>query len=196
MAVPSSPAVRAAILAGGRARRFGGAKATAELSGRPLISYPLEAAAVGGLNPFVVAKPGSALPPLDCEVVEEPANPSHPLMGILAALEAADGPIVVLGCDMPFVTGELLAWIASLGPPAVASVAGRIEPLLGLYGASAVATFERCIGDEAPVGEAVALLEPRLLDAAELERFGSPERLVFSVNSPDDLLIAERTLGR
>ena len=34
-----------AILAGGRGTRLGGDKARAELAGRPLISYPLAAAA-------------------------------------------------------------------------------------------------------------------------------------------------------
>jgi molybdopterin-guanine dinucleotide biosynthesis protein A len=193
VAKPRSPAVRAAILAGGRARRFGGAKATVELAGRHLIEYPLEAARVAGLAPFVVAKPASALPSLDCEVVLEPPAPFHPLVGVLTALEATPGPVVVVGCDMPFVTGSLLAWLARLQPPAVASVADRIEPLLGLYGQSARGHLERSLADEAPMRDAVALLRP-LIAVSELERFGTPKRLVFSVNSRDELSLAERML--
>ena len=36
----------------------------------------------------VVAKADSALPPLDCRIVIEPAAPRHPLCGIIAGLEA------------------------------------------------------------------------------------------------------------
>lgn len=50
-----------AVLAGGRGSRLGGAKPTAELAGRPLISYPLAALAAAGLEAFVVAKPSTDL---------------------------------------------------------------------------------------------------------------------------------------
>jgi len=45
-----------AVLAGGQGSRLGGAKPTADLAGRPLISYPLAALAAAGIEPFVVAK--------------------------------------------------------------------------------------------------------------------------------------------
>jgi molybdenum cofactor guanylyltransferase len=185
---------RAAILAGGRGSRLDGRKPLADLRGRPLIGYPLSAAEAAGLDPFVVAKPGSPLPGLDCEVVREPARPSHPLVGALAALRAANGPVLLLGCDMPFLTPELLAWLAGLEPPAVAVVEGTLQPLLGLYGESAEPSFTEALVDEAPFREAVDRLEPRRLGDEELERFGDPARLTFSVDTPGDLALAARLL--
>ena len=41
------------------------------------------------LEAVVVAKPETDLPPLDVPVWEEPEEPSHPLTGIVAALEQA-----------------------------------------------------------------------------------------------------------
>jgi molybdenum cofactor guanylyltransferase len=188
------PNRRAAILAGGRGSRLGGRKALAEVAGLPLISYPLSAAAAAGLDPFVVAKPHSPLPELDFEVVHEPERPSHPLAGALTALRAVKNPVLLLGCDMPFLTGELLAWLANQEPPAVAVVGGRLQPLLGIYGESAEPSFTEALAAEAPFREAVDRLAPRKLGDEELQRFGDPARLAFSVDSPDDLTLASRLL--
>jgi molybdopterin-guanine dinucleotide biosynthesis protein A len=49
------------VLAGGRGSRLGGAKAIADLAGRPLIAYPLDALTAAGLGPFIVAKPNTPL---------------------------------------------------------------------------------------------------------------------------------------
>ncbi len=50
-----------AVLAGGRGSRLGGAKPTADLAGRPLIAYPLQALAAAGIDSFIVAKPSTPL---------------------------------------------------------------------------------------------------------------------------------------
>src|SRR5207237_1174148 len=53
-----------AVLAGGASRRMGAPKALLELGGRPLLEYPLAALQGAGLQPVVVAKRRSPLPPL------------------------------------------------------------------------------------------------------------------------------------
>src|SRR5579862_2687465 len=121
----------AIVLAGGRARRLGGDKAGAILRGRPLIEHVLDAARDAGLEPIVVAKAATPLPPVGARVVREPDAPVHPLCGILAGLRAIDGDAAVCcPLDMPFVTGDLLRWIAEL-PDELAVVRGH--PLLGRY---------------------------------------------------------------
>jgi molybdopterin-guanine dinucleotide biosynthesis protein A len=101
------PDVAGAALAGGRARRLGGAsKACVALAGRPLVTYPLAALAGAGLaRVAVVCKPSTALPslPEGVERWEEPAEPIHPALGIARALELADGPVLVVATDMPWV---------------------------------------------------------------------------------------------
>ena len=188
--------MRAAILAGGRARRLGGEKATVELAGRPLISYPLDAAHAAGLDCLVVAKGSSTLPPLDSEIVREPDDPVHPLLGIVTALEVADGPVIVLGCDMPFVTPPLLRWLARREPTAVATVDGRLEPLLAVYGPADVAALAVALDDEAPLQAAVERLDPARVGEAELARFGDPRRLVMSINTETELAEATRHISR
>jgi len=186
---------RAAILAGGRATRLGGAKATVEFAGRPLIAHPVESAREAGLEPFVVAKRNSPLPELDCDLLTEPDEPTHPLVGILSALRACEGPIVALGCDMPFLTAPLLRWLAAHTPPAVAEVGGRLEPLLAVYGPADAGSLRGALDDEAPLREAVERLGPTRIGEEELGRFGEPRILAMSVNSEADLAEAERLIS-
>lgn len=182
-----------AVLAGGRATRLGGDKAVVELGGRPLIAYALEAAGPGAV---VVAKPATRLPPLDVQVLREPAEPSHPLAGIVEALRDSGGlPVLAVACDMPFVTRELLAWLAELPEPlAIPELDGRLHPLFARYPAELLPELEQALAVESPLQETVASLAPRRIAAAELAPFGDPERLLFNVNTPDDLERAEELL--
>ncbi len=107
-----------AVIAGGRGRRLGGEKALVELGGRTLISYPLQAAHGAELEALVVAKRDTTLPPVHAPVLREPDQPRHPLCGVVAALQhvRAAGrsrrPVLVVACDMPFVSAALLGWLA------------------------------------------------------------------------------------
>ena len=192
-----SAAAVVAVLAGGRSRRMGAAKATVELGGRPLVAWPLAAAARAGLEAVVVAKPGSELPALAVPVWREPAAPSHPLAGLVCALERARGrPVVAVACDMPFLAPELLARLALLEATAAAArVGGRLEPFPGRYTAAALPVLRAALDREAPVREALAELAPAELGEEELRAFGDPARMVVSVNTPAELAAAERLLA-
>jgi molybdenum cofactor guanylyltransferase len=178
-----------AVLAGGASRRMGTPKATLELGGRPLLEYPLAAVQGAGLEPAVVAKPGSPLPPLAVPRWDEPAEPIHPLTGIVAALTAARGrPVLAVACDMPFVTAELLADLAARAAPLVVpEVDGRLHPLLARWDPSLLPALRDALEREAPLHVVATELDAQRLAAAELRRFGSPERLLFNVNDPGDL---------
>lgn len=186
-----------AVLAGGRGRRLGGAKATAPLGGRPLISYPLAAAAAAGLEAVVVAKPGSALPAeLGVPVWDEPAEPVHPLAGVVHALERAGGPVVAVACDMPWVAPGLLGALAASDAPVVAArVAGRLEPFPARFAPEVLPALRDALAREAGVRASLDALRPAELDEAALRAYGDPARLVAGVNTPEQLAAAERKLG-
>ena len=185
-----------AVIAGGHGSRIGGEKAAVELGGRPLISYPLAAIEAAGLEPIVVAKVDSELPPLRCAVIREGREPRHPLCGILAALDAcAETPLVAVGCDMPFLTAPLLAWLAKTPEPMVApSLDGGILPFPGRYQRSLQRSLERSLAEQRSMGRALAALSPRLLGGPELAAFGDPGRLCFNVNTSEVLARAEALL--
>ena len=185
-----------AILAGGRSTRMGRPKPGLQLGSRPLIGYPIEAARAVGLEPWVIAKPETELPPLDCRLIAEPAQPFHPLCGLVAALEAAaPWPIVALAADMPFVEDKLIAWLASHMTTEAVEVDGALQPLLARFGGEDLDPLRESLAREESVQEAALALDPRVVRDDELRRFGDPAVLTFNVNTPDDLAEAERILA-
>jgi molybdopterin-guanine dinucleotide biosynthesis protein A len=193
------------VLAGGAGRRIGGEKAVVELCGVPLVRYPLHALQAVLAEVVVVAKQGSALPPLPgVPIWIEPAEPRHPLAGIVHALEAAGAAaqiegmareVLVSAADLPFVRADLVERLAradAAGAPAVVPcVEGRLQPLLARYRPSAYAPLAAALRqDPLPsVTAAVAALEPRLLELDDATPF-------FNVNAPEDLLTAAGLLDR
>ena len=174
-----------AVLAGGRGRRIGGAKPVAELAGRPLIAWPLAAAREAGLEAVVVAKAGTPLPPLDVPVWIEPDEPSHPLAGLVYALERAARPLVAMACDMPQVDSGLLARLAATDG---AAAARADHPFPARYEPSALAVLRDVLAREAPARAALAALAPTEL--------GAPPEALLGVNTAEELAAAAARLGR
>jgi molybdopterin-guanine dinucleotide biosynthesis protein A len=184
-----------AVLAGGASRRMGAPKSLAVLDGRPLLERPLAAAAGAGLDAVVVAKPDTPLPALGVEVWLEPAEPRHPLTGLVAALARSGRDVIAVACDQPWVSAALLERLAAADPAARAvalRVAGELEPLPARYGPGALDALREALAAEAPLRRALAALDPHEVPADGL---GDPRRLVASVNTPEALAEAERALG-
>ena len=180
-----TPPALVAVLAGGRSRRMGGSKAVVALGGRALIEWPIAAAREAGLEAVVVAKAATELPRLELPVWVEPDEPSHPLTGLVFALERAARPVVAVAVDMPFVGAELLARLAAARG---AATARADHPFPGRYEPSALPVLRAALEREAPVREALAALAP-----AEL---GAPHEALRGVNTPEELAAAARVSGR
>jgi molybdopterin-guanine dinucleotide biosynthesis protein A len=184
-----------AVLAGGEGSRLGGSKAAALLAGRPLLSYPLAAlrAVVGEVA--VVAKAETELPAVGYGVLiwREADEPRHPLAGIVEALRRAEGrPVVVLACDLPFVTAELVRELVSADAgdaPAVVATTHEHgpQPLCARYEPAALdllAGFD-------PAGRAITQVQA----LGPLHLAVDPD-LLRNVNSAEDLAAAEAELSR
>ncbi|MEA2185256.1 MAG: molybdenum cofactor guanylyltransferase [Solirubrobacteraceae bacterium] len=178
-----------ALLAGGAGRRMGGSKAARTLGGRPLATYPAAALAAVCERVAVVAKAGDELPPLEgVERWDEPAEPRHPLTGIVHALERAGEPVLVCAADMPFVTPEALRTLIAAGghaQAAVAVAAGVLQPVLGMYAPGALDVLRAAPAD-APLTRTVEALDP--------VRVALPPPLVRSVDTLEELAQAEAEL--
>jgi molybdopterin-guanine dinucleotide biosynthesis protein A len=188
------PALAGVVLAGGAGRRMGGAKALAELDGRPLLHRPLAALRAVADEVAVVAKPDTALPALPGggAVWLEPDEPRHPITGVVEALRRAGGrAVLVVALDLPLVDAGLLRRIAvapAAGAPAVVPRAdGRLQPLCARYEPAALAALER-FDPTARVTDLVAALAPAILDVADAGAF-------LNVNTPEDLTRAAALLA-
>lgn len=161
----------------------GVSKAMLELDGRPLASHVGEALAEVCDPVVIVCKPDTELPELPgVERWDEPAEPRHPLTGILHALERSDGPVLVCAVDMPWVTADAcrsLLEAASGGVAAVAVADGRMCPVFGVYAPAAAESMREAPVD-ASLRETVERLDP--------VRVALPPPVLRSVNTPEDLV--------
>lgn len=127
----STPKVAGVLLTGGASRRMGFDKALVEVDGR---ASAVRLAAVMQEVASLVLEVGQGRSGLPA-IAEEPGGqgPLFAACAALPALEAAGhrGPVLLLACDLAFVTGEDLALLAGWpgGSSVVPVVAGRPQPL-------------------------------------------------------------------
>jgi molybdopterin-guanine dinucleotide biosynthesis protein A len=177
--------VTVAVLAGGRGSRIGGDKALVELAGRPLIEYPLAAAQAAGLEAVVVAKRQTRLPPLGVRVLIEPDEPTHPLAGVVTALEHFEA-VIAIPCDMPFLDAADLATLAAT--LADIAVLTSDQPLPALYRRVALPQLREAVRAGASVRSTQAQ------SSAPAATASTRKTTQFSVNTLEDLAEAERRL--
>lgn len=152
-----------------------------------------DAAALAPAPEMAPAEAVAALAPV--EVITELAQPTHPLVGIVAALRHAGGPLVVLGCDFPFAPPALLRALAEAPEPLVVPApGGEPQPLLARWSPPLLPQLEDALAREEPLRRTVAALHPRLLDDLALARFGDPAHVFLNVNTPADLRAAAAAL--
>lgn len=184
-----SPEIVAVVLAGGRGRRLGEPKMLAEIDGRPLLHIALGHAEEAGLRAVVVAKPDTVLPPVRVPVLREPAEPEHPLLGIVVALrELTDATgIVVLGGDLPFVPAALIRALADAPGPLVPVAAGRPQPLVARYDREQLPALEAALNEDASITATVRALGAATLEGTRLAALDTSGHAFVNVNTPEDL---------
>jgi molybdenum cofactor guanylyltransferase len=181
-----------AVLAGGLGTRLGGAKPSVPLLGRPLISYPVSAALATGLPTVVVSKPSTQLPHLDSHaaVLIEDASCQHPLQGLITALQQHPR-VLAVACDMPFLTPELLSWLAARrDAPAAFELDGALAPFPSLHVSDELPTLSSSLREQSSLRHAFEAAGIHRHSTGSLARFGEPRRLLTSINTPDQLSAA------
>lgn len=189
------------VLAGGGATRYGGEpKGLLHVGGERIIDRVVRALAAASDELLLVANDPdgpSWLPGVRHARDVRPGEGS--LGGIHAALAHAKTPVLVVAWDMPFVPGPLLAALRSLGAGASAALPESgskrgVEPLCAYYDPVCLGAIERRLdaGDRRVVSFFDDVPGVRRMSAADVARFGDPERLFLNVNTPEDLGLAER----
>jgi molybdopterin-guanine dinucleotide biosynthesis protein A len=215
-----------AILAGGRATRFGGRDKSALLvGGRSMLDRQLGELASLSDDLMIVAGADDARSRLDAALDDvDPArragNPPQalraqalgarlvhdivpgcgPLGGLHAALTAARGdPVLVVACDMPFVTAAFAAFLFSLaseGHVIVPRTERGYHPLCALYARACLEPVAAHLAERRlALRDLLSAVPTRVVTEEEMRRFGVPSRLLANVNTPAEYADLEALQG-
>jgi molybdenum cofactor guanylyltransferase len=181
----------AAILAGGHATRFGGRdKSRLRLAGQSILEHQIaELAKVTDDAMLIVGAWDQAAVPPPLRIVVDRVAECGPLGGLDAALAAARyDTLVVVACDMPFVTAGLLERLLALTTEADA-VVPRTErgyhPLCAAYTrACQPAIAAHLEARRLRMTDFLEDVRVRVVSGAELDALGDCHRLLANVNTP------------
>lgn len=194
-----------AIIAGGASTRYGSPKALARVGGRRIVDRVADAlrAACGAV--IAIVNDAALAQQIGLPHRGDVLRDIGALAGVHAALAwarelDADG-IIAVGCDMPFVSAELLhallqhGYSADVVVPESAGPRG-VEPLCAYYALACLPAIEHAVarGDHRMIG---FFADVRVLRVPleEVRRWGDPALLFRNINSPADLADAERALA-
>jgi len=191
-----------AVQAGGKSSRMGEDKALIRLAGIPLIERVLDQ--IDGLADeiLITTNRPETLTHLNLRMAPDEVRGAGALHGLKTALGAAQGEVVlVLSCDTPFVSRELLEHLLNRAHEAdviVPKHGDKYEPLQAVY------NRERCLpaveaaldsGERRMVSffPKVRVLPIEVPELSELDPSGLS---FFNVNTAEDLERAEQLLKR
>jgi molybdopterin-guanine dinucleotide biosynthesis protein A len=182
-----------AILAGGQAARFGGRDKSALLvDGRAILDRQI-AALAPAVDEVVIVGGAHA-------TVHDIVPGCGPLGGLHTALTAARGDAVLLvACDMPYLSTPFLAYLLSLaaGPDIVVPQTERgYHPLCAVYTRACLEPAAARLADRRlRLRELVDSMRTRVVPIDEIRQFGDPDRLLANVNTPADYAGLETLQG-
>jgi len=201
---------RAAILAGGRARRFGGIdKSSLVVDGQTILDRQMAMLqTVDVIREIMIV--GATASHRSARRIVDRVSGCGPLGGIHAALTAAAGglgtpiqargnAVFVLACDMPYVPSALVTYLLDLAQNADAVIPlteAGYHPLCAVYSLACLDPVGRRLAEGRL--QVVGILDDvkaRVVTVAELDRFGDPHRLLMNVNTPVDYLALQTSLS-
>ena len=160
------------VLAGGRSSRMGRDKALLQWNGATLLEHvsAIVREAVG--NVTVIGR----------DAVPDLIPNQGPLGGLLTALSSTEAErVLIVACDMPNLTPELLRGIASGKADAVvADTDGRLHPLCASYHRGLLPQVRAAV-------DRGALRMHDFLSQIHVQRLSADAKLLKNLNTPEDL---------
>jgi len=197
----SIQSVSCVILAGGESKRMGADKARVQLAGRTLIERVL--ATVNPLSDDVMISGRDNTVKIDgTRSIKDRHAGRGPAIGLCAAMqEARYSYLFAIACDMPFVTSELVEFLA-LSPDGYDVVVpmrgGRPEPLCALYSTACLNALAERVenGKRGLVSfiENTPELKVRRISEQELRKIDPALRSFVDIDSAEALAEAEKMM--
>jgi molybdopterin-guanine dinucleotide biosynthesis protein A len=199
----SEPSRMGFVLAGGKSSRMGTGtdKAFLDFGGQTLLDRALsvmgtacDRVAIVG-DPAKFTKSGSSKSE---SAVADIFPGCGPLAGIHAALVHSSAELnLMLAVDMPFVSGELLAFLFAAAEQSDAIVtvprSGKgLQPLCAVYRRDFSTVAEQALrAGKYKIDAAFSSVSVRVIEEGELAASGFSEQSFFNLNTPQDWLAAE-----
>lgn len=189
------------IQAGGRSSRMGRDKGLVQLAGRPMIEHLVERVDQLGDELLITTNQPEEYAYLGLRLASDASPGAGALPGLRTALEAAHGEtVLILACDMPFVSRPLLAHLLDLAPRADVVVPywqGRYQTLHAVYArtpclAAVTDALER---DEKRMISFYPQLNVLRVEAGIISHFDPTGHSFFNANTPEELAAAEQMLA-
>ena len=193
------------VMAGGASRRFGFDKARAELNGETMLAR-MRALLKDATKCVSVVAGSGRYAGLGVRVVEDRWPGEGPLGGIITALMDAhaqnhrDTWCLIVGCDMPFLTGEWLTYLRDRAFASSAAVvtpqsANGLEPLCSCWRTGATGALQYAFEDGIrKVTEAMKRVSMEVVGEKDWARFDKNGRLFWNMNTPAEYEEARRIL--
>lgn len=192
--------VNAYILAGGKSQRMGEPKGLKMLNGKPMIEHMIEKCSKLAQKVAIVGHP-LMYKDLKLKVIGDLPQFSSlgPVSGIMAALDDSDTMMnLVIGCDLPLVTTEILMRLmveAEDFDAVIPVYNGKLEPLCALY-------HKRIFQPLDLIVQSGSLKISQIMDQFNVKYVNVENEIqrhpyVFlNVNTPEDLNVAEEIIGK
>lgn len=180
------------ILAGGLSSRYGSPKAFAKWEGVHFYKLTMQALAPHCDETVIVTRP-ELVERFDCllQVVTDLAEVAGegPLAGILSGMEAVEADrYIVLPCDMPFMTSEVIGRLVECYESAVTAVVleGKLHPLVSVWSGMAKVELRSALDSgQRRVMNVQEKLGVKWIEGIALS--DNPRHVLMNVNTPDIL---------
>lgn len=190
----SAPTVEGFILAGGRSRRMGRDKALIEFEGTTLLARAFATVSAVAVKTTVIARTPDAYPGFP--VIADLRPDCGPLAGIETALSVAKtDAVIVLACDMPFVTADFLKLLTSKAGKDRAVIPvdadGRPCGVCAVYGQEILPQVSnRLDADDRRLDRLFSSITVDFVQFADFAALPGAENILVNLNAPNDLTAA------
>jgi molybdopterin-guanine dinucleotide biosynthesis protein A len=183
------------VLAGGKSSRLGRNKALQVIGAKSLIQWVIDHLATLSTEIIIATAHGESI--LCCsytgiKTVADVYPEKGPLVGIYSALMASSSPkAIVVGCDMPFLSVDLLEYMSQISSTfdvVVPQTREKVEPLCAVYSRNCLASIHNLLeSNELRLSELLNMVEVRYIKEDEINRFDPEHLSFFNVNTQADL---------
>jgi molybdopterin-guanine dinucleotide biosynthesis protein A len=176
------------ILAGGKSSRMGQDKGLLLLNDKPLVKYVIEALSPIVQNIIIISN-NEAYKKFGFPVYSDIVKKKGPAGGIYTALiHSSAEKNIILSCDTPFVSSELLSFLllkSKVFDVTVAEFNNKIHPLIGVYSQCVLPSYK--INLDKNHLKLMLINQSLNTNIVKVdEKFNNP-KLFYNINTPKDL---------